>query len=207
MLVPGAHESPDCHGDATDRAGETGDPCVLRPEQSRPEQSVLRTLDEWYRDAFSNLTGVVHSKPLVCQVTAARDHELGSEHSPEGPTSNERGNERVGEPGERRVGPPPTLQDKPYRQRETNAPETREAPLPHRDPSSGMARVVAPVRRDVRGTGADQSTHHERCSVLWVGSDREVRLAQSPLRVDVRHVRSYCEPEAIDVKDEGTQVK
>ena len=78
--------------DAPERSPEAR---LLAAEQREPEQSVLRPLDEGHRHALADLAGVVQPEPLVREVTAAGDHELGTEDPPERPAGDEGWHERV----------------------------------------------------------------------------------------------------------------
>ena len=152
---------------------------ALEREQGEPEQTVLGALDERHGYAFSGLSHVVESEPLVGEVSAAVDHELGSEHAPERPARDERRHKGVGEGGERRAGPPASLQEKTDGRGESDAAEARDAALPDGDPTGRVTAVVAPVGGDVGHAGADETGDDEHDGELREGFDARVGRARS----------------------------
>jgi hypothetical protein len=90
---------------------------VLDREEHEPQNRILRALNQWHRNAFADLTGVVDAEPLVGEVSAAIDHELRTEHPSERPPGDQRRHECVSEEGQRTSGPPPSLQVETDRQR------------------------------------------------------------------------------------------
>src|SRR5664280_3788538 len=125
------------------------DSSSIEPDQRQPQESVLRTLDEWHRYALADLTGVVDPEPLVREVSAAIDHELWAQNAPQRPTGDQRRDQRVGEASEGRRGPPPSLAVETDRNGEGDATKTGESALPDGEPAIGMTRVVTPVGGDV----------------------------------------------------------
>lgn len=73
---------------------------MFNGEQDEPEDRVLYSLNDRYRNTFANLTVVVDAEPLVGEMAAAVHHELGTQHSTEGPPDDQCRYEGVGEGGE-----------------------------------------------------------------------------------------------------------
>src|SRR5579863_7415264 len=99
------HESPDDHRNARHHTDASTWSPALDTEQDQPERAVFGALDQRYRYALADLTGVVQSEPLVREVPTAVHHELWSQHTTERPTGDERRHQRVGERGERALRP------------------------------------------------------------------------------------------------------
>src|ERR1700722_2156470 len=100
MLVGRTHDAPDDHADRTDSAGHVLEACLFETDEDEPQGAVLQALDDWDGDTFADLAVVADPEPLVGQVPASVDHELGSEKASDGPAQNEGGDERVREFGE-----------------------------------------------------------------------------------------------------------
>ena len=179
---------------------------MFESDETEPQQSVFCTLNERHGDPTSDLTCVVHTEPLVREMTAAVHHELWSEHAPERPPSDQRRHQCVTEARERRLGPPPSLEVEADGQRERDTAEARESALPDRDPLRGMARVVAPIGRDIGQSCAEQTSHdqEEREAPEWL--ERDLVALKTSSGVVVGHVGGEGESEAVQVKDEGTEV-
>jgi hypothetical protein len=98
-LVERTHESPDDHRDAGYDADTTMWSSVLDGEQRQPQDRVLGALDEGHGNASAHLARVVKAEPLMGEMAATVDHELGTEHATECPPGDQRRHQRVAKAG------------------------------------------------------------------------------------------------------------
>jgi len=149
---------------------------VLDGEQRQPQDRVLGALDEGHGNAAAHLARVVKAEPLMGEMAATVDHELGTQNATERPPGDQRRDQRITKAGQGTSGPPSTLQVETHRQRQSNAPEAREPALPDGDPASRMIRVVAPIGGDVGQSSADQTGHNQAQRELAERLNVEVRV-------------------------------
>ena len=147
------------------------------------------------------------AEPLVGQVAATVNHELGAEHSSNGPPQHQCGNESVTKEQQRCLGPEATPADNGHGYGQSNTAEAGETALPDGQPAHRMPVVIRPVGGDVGESGADESGAEEPKYVASEVVNGQPATLEATLRVLKGDVGGQREAEAVEVENEGTEVK
>ena len=128
---------------------------MLDGDQDEVHAEVFERLEDRDGKSTAGLVRVIHAEPLVGRVTAAIDHELGSEESPHRPRRHEDGGDQVEGATDREFGTALFRQDDAGRYREQQSAERREATLPDSQDLAGVIAVVAEHRDHMHEAGTD----------------------------------------------------
>ena len=155
----------------------------------------------------TGLAGVVHPEPLVCRVSAAGVHQLGTEQAAHGPAGQEDGHGQIEGASERELGAAAPGEDDPGGDGGDDAAEGRQPAVPDGEDARGVVRVVAQIREHVHRPCADDGGQDDP------EEDREepvggvAVLAQSPLEVGEPEPERDGEADAVGMDLEGPDVE
>ncbi len=180
---------------------------TLGEDQDQVDGEVLGSLDERHRDPWPDLAVVVHPEPLVRGVTAACDHQLGSEQPPHGPRSEQHRHHDVETLEDLELGALLAHHHDGHWHSQDQATEGGETSLPDGDDLAGVVRVVPEVGEHVHRTsahdGGDEHPEEEGGDPVGLVAT----IGESSLEVAVREPEGDREPDPVGVDLERPDVE